>query len=224
MHLTFSCYDTLIDSESGILETLGSLLQSKGVDATDETILAIFAEEEANAETGSFIPYTEVLRQVVRGYAFRYNFSLTHDEADSLATSVGTWRPFPDTVAALERLKRGGHSLTLITNADSKLVAQSAELLGDPFDHVITADDVGAYKPSLTLFRHALQKIGAPKSEIMHVAQSLFHDIVPAGALGLKTAWINRRHGREGWGAIPTPNGRATHEFNDLCSLDAHLS
>jgi len=208
--LSFDCYGTLIDWESGILGALRSILRSHGLDREmrDEKILELYAELEAQAEQGEEgrpkPKYREVLREVVRGFGGRLGFLPTPDELNSLVDSLPHWRPFPDTVEGLRILKeKGGFKLAIISNVDDDLFASSARHLEVEFDWVITAEQAGWYKPSPEIFRFALRRIGLPKEKILHVAQSIYHDILPAKGLGLATVWVNRSKGREGLGATP---------------------
>jgi 2-haloacid dehalogenase len=220
--LTFDCYGTLVDWESGILASLRPVLRAHGLYRSDDGILALYAELESAAERGAFKRYREVLREVMRGFGVRLGFQTTDQEIDSLPNSVATWPPFPDTVAALHKLKQR-FRLAIVSNVDDELFAGSASRLKVPFDFVITAQQVGSYKPSLNNFNRALERIGLPRERVCHVAQSLYHDIAPARQLGLTTVWINRRHGRSGSGATPNqPNApRPDAEFPDLASFAA---
>ncbi len=121
--------------------------------------------------------------------------------------SVGAWPAFADSVEALARL-HARFRLAVITNCDDDLFAASNVRLGVTFDHVVTAQQVGAYKPSPRNFEVAFERIGVPRERILHVAQSLFHDHVPAKRLGMTTAWIDRRHGKPGSGATPPADAR----------------
>ena len=123
------------------------------------------------------------------------------------ADRSGAWPAFPDSAGALARLHER-FRLAVITNCDDDLFAASNDRLGVTFDHVVTAQQVGAYKPSERNFEVAFERIGLPRERILHVAQSLFHDHVPAKRLGMTTGWIDRRHGRSGSGATPPAEAR----------------
>lgn len=134
----------------------------------------------------------------------RFHFQATAAELSSLADSIQHWQPFPDTIAALQTLKQT-YQLTILSNIDDDLFAATARHLQVPFDWVITAEQVGSYKPSLRNFQFALQKMEIPAKQVLHVAASLYHDIAPANSLGLSTVWVNRRMGKAGPGAaLPT--------------------
>lgn len=211
--LTFDCYGTLIDWETGILGALRRLVRE-----ADPKILESFAELEAQAERGPFVPYRKVLNRVVHGFGKKFGFRPSPEQADSLADSIRFWRPFPDTVPALRRLKKR-FKLGVISNVDDDLFAASADRLKVPFDWVVTAGQARSYKPDPRNFRLALRRLGLPKNRVLHVAQSLFHDVKPARALGLAVVWVNRRKGRPGFGATVPASARPDLEVPDLKTL-----
>jgi len=208
--LTFDCYGTLIDWEAGILAGLRRVLARHGVAATDDELLEAYARAEADLEAGPYRRYREVLGEGLRRVAHGKGVEATADEMSAFGASVGEWPAFPDSAAALGRLAKR-FRLGVITNCDDDLFALSNRRLGVAFDCVVTAEQVGAYKPDPRNFEVALARIGLPRERILHVAQSLFHDHVPARRLGLATAWIDRRRGRAGFGA--TPPAEATPEL-----------
>jgi 2-haloacid dehalogenase len=216
--LTFDCYGTLIDWETGLLATLGPILQAHGVRSDGDRLLALHAELEAEAERGPYVPYRQVLAAVLRGMGERLGFTPTADEQARFADAVGDWPPFPDSPAALTALRRR-YRLAIVSNTDDDLFARTREKLAVEFDWIVTAQQVRSYKPALENFRQALARIGAPPAEILHVAQSLFHDHVPARQLGLETVWVNRRHGKAGTGATPPASIRPDLEVPDLATL-----
>jgi len=220
--LTFDCYGTLIDWEQGILTALRPVLYAHGIALGDEDILECYAELEAAAEQGPFQPYNALLRQVMEGFGRRWQFSPSQDALQCLVASVAQWPPFPDTVAALEKLSRR-YRLAIVSNIDDDLFAQSARLLRVPFDWVITAERVQSYKPALRNFQAALEHIGHPQSRVLHIAQSLYHDIAPAQQLGLSTVWVNRRHGQIGAGATPVAQATPDLEVPDLAALVSRM-
>ena len=200
--LTFDCYGTLIDWEAGILAGLRRVLAPHRVAATDDDLLESYAAAEADLEAGPYRSYREVLGESLRRVARGHGVEATTDEMGAFGGSVGNWPAFPDSPAALGRLK-ARFRLGVITNCDDDLFALSNRRLGVAFDWVVTAQQVGAYKPDPRNFDIALERFGLPRERVVHVAQSLFHDHVPAKALGLATAWIDRRRGRPGFGATP---------------------
>lgn len=195
--VTFDCYGTLIDWETGILGAFRSILNNHKKDLNDAEILSLYAELESAIESGEFKPYREVLKEVVRGFGARLAFKSSEQDANSLPESLKSWRPFPDTVTALKSLARH-YELCIISNIDDDLFAHSARQLDVPFHVVVTALQARSYKPSHSNFQLALNKIGAPKEQVLHVAESLFHDIVPARALGIKNVWVDRSKGKRG--------------------------
>jgi 2-haloacid dehalogenase len=199
-YLTFDCYGTLIDWEAGILGALRPVLAAHGVVIPDEDILRLYGECEAGAEAGEYKRYREILEGVVRAFGLRLGFTPSVGEVQSLPLSLEHWPPFPDAVAALRRLHTR-YKLAIVSNVDDDLFAGSARLLQVPFDAVVTAQQARSYKPSLNNFRLALERIGRPKEKILHVAQSLYHDVVPTRELGWKNVWVNRRKNRPGPGA-----------------------
>lgn len=218
MYLTFDCYGTLIDWESGILAALRPLLVERGVDLTDNEILSTYGRLETKAEHGPFRRYREILSDVVRGLGQEYGFIPTDSEIASLAESVKDWPAFSDTVAALQKLARN-HRLVILSNIDQDLVQGSLKHLEMPFHAVFTAEEIGSYKPSLNNFRYLLEKLEVPKNEILHCAQSLFHDIRPANESGMQTVWVNRRKGKSGPGATPPAEATPDHEVANLHEL-----
>ncbi len=200
--LTFDCYGTLIDWETGISRGLRAFLDPLGVQATDDDLLEAYAGEEAALEAGPYLRYREVLARAGRGVAAGFGVTPTDEELATFGGSVADWPAFPDTADALRRLKER-FRLGVITNCDDDLFAASNRRLGVAFDWVITAQQVGSYKPSHRNFDVAFAVIDVPRPRILHVAQSLYHDHVPAQARGLATAWIDRRHDKPGSGATP---------------------
>ena len=213
--LTFDCYGTLIDWETGLLGALRPLLRAHGRELRDEQILALYAELEPLAQN-PYRSYHEVLQEVVRGFGKRLDFSPSAAEIRSLPESLKTWPPFPDTVAAL-RVLQSCYRLGIISNTDDELFAATARHLEVAFDEVVTAEQARAYKPSLAPFRLALQRLDAPKEKVLHVGQSVYHDVVPAKSLGLATVLVRRR----GFGATRAMAEQADLEVPDMRSLAA---
>jgi 2-haloacid dehalogenase len=211
--VTFDCYGTLIDWENGILGYLQPLLESYDVHVLDEWVLDFFAENEPalQAEGGS---YRSVLERLLARLGTRCAFTPNEDTLKGFADSIEYWQPFADTNAALRALAER-FDLAVVSNIDNELFSLSARQLGVEFAHVITAEDVGAYKPDRAMFDDALRRVQGP---VLHVAQSLFHDIAPATALGLDTVWINRPSAA-GSGAARPAEVEATWTFGNLDEL-----
>lgn len=214
--LTFDCYGTLIDWEQGILTAMKPLLATRNVNLDERQILELFAEFEPELERRSpDITYREILQGVVKKFGDRFNFNPSKEELNSLPESIKNWLPFPDTVEALKLLKQR-FKLGIISNVDDDLFAYSAQHLQVEFDWIITAKQAKSYKPSPNNFKLAFEKIGLPTDKILHVAQSIYHDIVPARSLGLSTVWVNRRVGKEGFGATKAAEEKPNLEVLNL--------
>ncbi|MDE0391562.1 MAG: HAD-IA family hydrolase [Rhodospirillales bacterium] len=217
---TFDCYGTLIDWEQGILRALRTL---PGIDADDDTLLAAFARHEHTVqEADPSALYPVVLGRVCKLAAADFGHTATDEEAAAFAASIADWPPFPDTIDALGYLKQHG-LLMVLSNVDRNSFTHSARRLGDPFHAVVTAQDVGSYKPAPAHFERAtalLADEGIGPGEVLHVAQSLFHDVVPGRAAGFATCWIDRRAGRPG-GATPPVDVEPDITFHDLAALAA---
>lgn len=216
--LTFDCYGTLIDWESGMLRALRPVLGRHGKSLADEEVLELYAELEARAEAGPYLRYREVLENVMAGMGKFLGFTASAAELGALAESLPGWPPFADTVEALRRLK-ARYRLGIISNTDDDFFAQTARTLEVPFDAVITAEQARSYKPSQHNFELALERLGEPRERVLHVAQSLYHDHVPAQALGLRSVWVNRRTGKPGGGATRPASVQPDLEVPDLKSL-----
>lgn len=218
--LTFDCYGTLINWEAGILSALHRILSAHGKDLDDATMLKLYGDFELLAEQGTFRPYKEVLQLVVRQFADELHFTPTPQELRSLSDSLASWKPWPDTVAALRQLK-SRFRLAILSNVDDALFAGTRLQLGVEFDAVITAQQAQAYKPSLKIFEFALSRFNAPAHRVLHVGQSIYHDVVPAQTLGLATVWVNRPSARPGVGAVKAANATPDLTVSTLEELAA---
>lgn len=216
--LTFDCYGTLVDWESGILGALKPLFRARGARLRDPQLLALYGEVESEVEAEAYRPYREVLSEVARRIGRRLGIALSREEADALPASLGGWEPFPDTVASLRRLARR-FDLAVVSNVDDDLFARTAPKLGVRLSSLVTAQQARAYKPSLAMFRLALDRIGRPVPEILHVAQSLYHDVAPARSLGLATVWVDRRGRKKGPGATAPSDAKPDLKVPDLATL-----
>jgi 2-haloalkanoic acid dehalogenase type II len=213
--LSFDCYGTLIDWEAGIATVLGPWARSFDPSITDEDALVAYSDHEADVERDDPTAlYPDVLREAFRRTGAALGHPVGKGDADRLATSVPDWPAFPDSAEALARLKRH-YRLIILSNVDRRSFAGSNRRLGVVFDEIITAQDVGSYKPAAANFAALLaraEEIGV-SGNLLHVAQSLFHDHVPAKAVGLPTVWIDRRHAQPGWGATPDPRAKVTPDL-----------
>jgi len=218
--LTFDCYGTLINWEAGILPALRRILSAHGKNVEDATLLKLYGDFELRSEQGTFRPYREVLESVVRQLGAELQFTPTSKEIRSLPDSLGTWSPWPDTVAALRQLKTR-FRLAILSNVDDDLFALTRPQLEVAFDEVVTAQQAQAYKPALKLFELALSRIKPPAHRVLHVGQSIYHDVIPAQALGLATVWVNRPSARPGVGAVKAAEAKPDLTVSSLAELAA---
>jgi 2-haloacid dehalogenase len=220
--ISFDCYGTLVDWESGIVGALRPILASHDLFPGDDELLASYAEAESSIQKGPYLRYREVLRLAMQQVTERLGIKPAPEELDYLAGSLAKWPVFPDTVEALKALKTR-FKLAIISNTDDDLFSATARSLEVPFDWVVTAERARAYKPSEKIFGLALETMGVPKERLLHAAQSLYHDVAPAKKLGIATVWVDRRGGAPG-GATPPSQARADAEVPDLRSLAAITS
>jgi 2-haloacid dehalogenase len=216
--LTFDCYGTMIDWESGIFGALRPVLKAHNKEVSDAALLELYAELELEAEQKDFQNYRHVQQSVVRGLGQRLGFNPTDAQARSLPDSIANWQPFSDTVASLRRLKTR-YKLAVISNIDDDLFAATAPKLGVSFDHVITAQQARCYKPGKKIFRAAKEKIGVGTDAWLHVGQSIYHDVIPAKSLGIATVWVNRPSPRAGAGATKAATAEPDVEVSSLAAL-----
>lgn len=207
--LTFDCYGTLIDWEQGLLDALRPRVASHGLTISDDEILEAFARIEPRHQAQMpDKPYPQVLQSVYFELSARWEIPETDSDALAFGRSIGRWPAFADTAPSLQYLKQH-YKLVILSNVDRASFAESNKSLGVTFDKIITAQDVGSYKPDPRNFEvliKTLAEMDIDKSRILHTAQSLFHDIVPAKAAGLATVWVNRRRGKAGGGATAKPS------------------
>lgn len=195
--LSLDCYGTLINWEAGILGYFKPLLLRKDRTLEDAQILKLYSEFEPRQQSGGYRSYRDVLASVVRDFASKMQFAVSNDEANGLAESIGSWEPFADTVDGLRRLQTL-YKLAVLSNIDDDLFALTAPKLGAAMDMVVTAQQVRSYKPAFNNFEALLRRCNVARSELLHVAESLYHDVVPARTLGIATLWVNRRQGKPG--------------------------
>jgi 2-haloacid dehalogenase len=213
--LTFDCYGTLIDWETGILNGLRPVLAAHAIERDDETLLEAYARHEAALEAGPYRIYRDVLAGSLRNLGEELGFSPSAEEVRAFSGSVVDWPAFEDSADALRQLKEH-FRLGVITNCDDDLFAASNGRLGVEFDWIITAQQAQGYKPNLRGFELASERIDVPRERILHVAQSLFHDHVPAKQIGITTVWIDRRAGGEGFGATPPADAQPDLTVPDM--------
>ena len=222
--LTFDCYGTLIDWETGIFEGLRPLLERVKQSLTRDQVLEAHARHESSQQ--KYTPakrYQELLPIVYKRLAEEWQVPFTLADCVAYGKSVQNWPAFEDSVEALQYLKKH-YKLVILSNIDNESFTTSNAKLKVEFDAIITAEDVGSYKPSPRNFEYMLEKLGdrgIRKDKILHTAESLFHDHKPANELGLASCWIYRRHDQEGFGAAMNPGEqpKVDFRFNSMAAL-----
>lgn len=212
--LSFDCYGTLIDWESGLLNAFATLLQRPKESLDKHDLFARYAKVEAEIESGAYMKYREVLRNVAARIASDLNMPVLPKALDAFAESIRGWEPFPDTVPALEKLA-ARYRLYILSNVDDDLFASTAAKLKVHFAQVITAEQVQSYKPNLRNFERLLEVVGGRERHI-HLAESLYHDHAPAQQLGIRSIWIHRNQEP---GATQRVDAKFDLELPDLKSL-----
>lgn len=199
--ITFDCYGTLIDWESGITTAFQAAASEHGVSVSRDELLAAYADTEPLVERETYRTYRDVLAETAIRTARRLGWVLPSARARFLADSLPSWIPFPDTNAALQRLRDAGCRLGILSNTDDDLLAATRQHFTVDFDPIITAQQVRSYKPDHRHFVAARRIIGSARW--LHAAQSNFHDIVPTNQLAIANAWINRNGERQLPGGVP---------------------
>jgi 2-haloacid dehalogenase len=221
--LSFDCYGTLIDWETGIASVLNAWAKTRGLGLDEEQLLSAYSAHEASAEAARPTElYPDVLARSLRSLGEELGAPVSDEDAAALATSVPDWPAFQDSHDALSLLSTR-FKLIILSNVDRSSFAGSEARLGVSFTSVLTAEDIGSYKPSRRNFDALVEearRLGVGDGKLLHVAQSLFHDHVPAKRAGLPTVWINRRHDRPGWGATPAPRAPVTPDW-EFASMTA---
>ena len=190
--ISFDCYGTLVDWETGISDAVAAIFARHGVRRSRQQILALFADSEPRVQAGGeFLDYRRVLHDVMELMAWQVSIRLPSTEADALPESLPRWPVFPDATDALRKMQQR-YRLAIISNVDDDLFAGSAELLGIDFDAVVTSQQARSYKPSLGNFELAQERMAVDKAAWLHVGESLFHDIGPANNIGIDSVWVNR--------------------------------
>jgi 2-haloalkanoic acid dehalogenase type II len=226
--LTFDCYGTLIDWESGMFAALQPLVARAKLPLSRDAVLEAHARHESSQQLATpAMRYSRLLAVVHKRLAEEWGVATTWDECLAYGRSIRDWPAFPDSAEALAYLKRH-YRLVILSNVDNESFAFSNKKLGVEFDAVFTAEDVGSYKPSPRNFEYMLEKLAGcdiAKSDILHTAESLFHDHRSANDFGLASCWIHRRHAQGGFGATMNP-GAAPHtdfRFTSMAEMsEAH--
>ena len=209
--ITFDCYGTLIDWEGGISKAFSDAAGAEARQLNRAHVLEAYAEIEPRVEAEAYRRYRDVLTETAQRVAERLGWPLSRESATFLADTLPNWPPFPDTNQALERLAAAGYSLGILSNVDDDLLAGTRRHFTVSFDLIVTAQQVGSYKPAPGHFTEARQRIG--NKRWLHAAQSYFHDVGPARGLGIPVAWINRKH------EAAADGGRADRELHTLTEL-----
>ena len=213
--LTFDCYGTLIDWAFGISRALQPMLENHDVEVADDELFRLYGQFEKDVESGTYVKYREVLRKVARRLGDHFGFTPTNAELERFSDSVGRWPPFNDTNDALGRLSED-FRLAVVSNVDDDLFHETARHFTAEFDDVITGEQVGTYKPDLAPFETAFTRLGVPPNRLLHVAQSVYHDVNPAGRMGISCVWVQRYGTRFD---PPTPRTDPVFTVPDLSSL-----
>jgi 2-haloacid dehalogenase len=222
--LTFDCYGTLIDWDSGISDLVRPWLLDMQSAVPPDLVVSTFALMQAKHQ--QFRPalhYPDVLRRTWRDIEEQFGWDESPERAEAFAHSVGCWKPFPDAIESLRYLSRC-YELGILSNIDNASIASTLKLLDVRFSTVVTAEDVESYKPALPHFEEAIRRFaasGIQKDEILHVAQSKHHDMIPGRQFGLTTVWVNRRYGKKGTGATLAANAEPDLTVNSLAELVA---
>lgn len=222
--LTFDCYGTLIDWESGMVAGLAPLTAKLAEPLTRDQVLEAHARHESSQQKWTpHIKYSELLSIVYKRLAEEWGLSASADECAAYGNSVKDWPAFADSAQALQYLK-AHYKLVILSNVDNASFAASNKRLQVEFDAIFTAQDVGSYKPSDRNFEYMLEKLqgqGIEKDQVLHTAESMFHDHVPGKRHNLASCWIYRRHDKQGFGATMHPGElpRVDFQFNSMADL-----
>jgi 2-haloalkanoic acid dehalogenase type II len=212
--VTFDCYGTLIDWESGIVTAFQTEAAHDGVELAADDIVAAYGIEEPLVESGPYRSYSEVLDETARRVGARLGWNIERERSGFLAASLPNWPPFSDTNGALERLA-SKYDLGILSNVDDDLLAATRRHFTVSFDLIVTAQQVKSYKPGAAHFTEALARTGGRR--LMHAAQSYFHDVVPTSRLGIPVVWVNRHSSPiEPGGPLPTHEVQTLTELADL--------
>ena len=226
--LSFDCYGTLIDWESGMVNALAPLTDQLGGRLTRNEILEAHARHESNQQRQTpYKRYSELLAIVYRRLAEDWGVKASWEDCVCYGDSIKDWPAFPDSADSLRYLKQH-YKLVILSNVDNVSFSASNQKLGVDFDAIYTAEDIGSYKPSDANFEYMLSMLqgrGYEKEDVLHTAESMFHDHIPANRHGLRSCWIYRRHDQQGFGATMHP-GKMPHydfRFNSMAEMvEAH--
>ncbi len=215
--MSFDCYGTIIDWETGIWNSIKEIIEKRGIKKSRENILSLYAKIESHAER-EYKPYKEILKIVMLEIGKELKITINSKEQLALVNSIAFWPPFEDSKTALSKIKKY-YRIAIISNVDNDIIDKTLKNLGIKFDYVITAEMARAYKPSLDVFEYAREVMDVDKSQWIHVAQSIYHDIIPTKRYGIKTIWIKRR----GYGATSPAYEKPDFEFENLNELAYYI-
>ena len=216
-YITFDCYGTLIDWENGIRVALQKLSEKNSFSLDLINISDKYIKAELEVEAEQYRKYHEVLQLSAKKLLKQMGFDISDQDALEFADSIYSWQPFPETHDVLAELKQKSYKLIILSNIDNEIIKKSVELMGINFDGVVTAEEVGSYKPSHGHWQEMLKRFNAQKEEVLHVAASYVHDIIPAKEQGFNAIWINRNNEQ------PTREIKPDLEFKDLRPLPENL-
>lgn len=209
-YITFDCYGTLIDWESGIREAVKKLSDKNGFSISLDGISDKYIKVELAVEAKQYRKYHEILKLSAKKLFKQEGFDISDSDALEFTDSIFYWQPFPETKESLSKLKDKGYKLIILSNIDNNIIQKSIHLIGVDFDGVVTAEEVGSYKPDYGHWQEILRRFNAKKEEVLHVAASYVHDIIPAKEQGFDVIWINRNNEK------PTREIKPDLEFKDL--------
>jgi 2-haloalkanoic acid dehalogenase type II len=212
---TFDCYGTLVDWEGGAAAFLYELALRQGEPAPPpgRELCKRWEEIQFELVAGEYRPYRAILAASLRAWMEERGYGWRDGEGEALLRAMRSWQPFPDTRPALSAARDAGLRLAIISNTDRDIIEHTLRHIGVPFDAVITAEDARAYKPSDATFDYALERLGTPPQDILHVAFGFKYDIGPAARHGMGTAWVNR------YAEPPPGDERYDYEWRDLWPL-----
>lgn len=216
-YITFDCYGTLIDWEGGVREAIRKLSEKNDFNLDLNNISDKYIKAELEVEAEQYRKYHEILQLSAKRLLKQMGFDLSDKDALEFADSIYNWQPFPETHDVLAQLKQRGYKLVILSNIDNQIIKRSIELMRIDFDGVVTAEEVGSYKPAHGHWEEMLRRFNAQKEEVLHVAASYVHDIIPAKEQGFDAIWINRNNEQ------PTREIKPNLEFKDLRPLSETL-
>lgn len=217
-YITFDCYGTLIDWEGGIRSAAKKLSDKNGFSLSLDGISDRYIKVELEVEAEQYRKYHEVLQLSAKKLFKQEGFDISIEDALEFADSIFSWQPFSETHDTLAILKDKGYKLVILSNIDNEIIKKSIELMGTDFDGVVTAEEVGSYKPAYGHWQEMLRRFNVKKAEVLHVAASYIHDIIPAKEQGFNAIWINRNN------ELPTREIKPDLEFKNLRPLPENLS